>query len=199
MMSVENIKKRVVQLANTIESVDWLDKKKYGNFLAQSYYYVRHSTRILALAASRFSLEENESHQRFLKHMSEENQHEKLLTHDLKNLNFKINDFPEQDAIRSFYQIQFYTLEHISPISVMGFVLALEGLAVQKGEWLYKRIAEFHGEKAGSFLRVHGKEDIKHFEEALHLIMNRSKSDLEAIDNSMATSCYLYERMLLEL
>lgn len=195
----ERIKTRLLKLSQGIESVDWSDKRKYANYLVQSYYYVRYSTRILALAAAHFSLEENEAHQRFLSHTSEENHHEKLLLNDLKNLNFKVEDFPEQSSIRAFYQTQFFCIEHISPITVMGFILALEGLAVQKGGWLYDKISTYHGEKSGSFLRVHTKEDVHHFEEALKLISNRSNKELEAIDTAMETSCYLFERMLREL
>lgn len=198
-MNHESIKNRLLKLSRGIEAVDWSDKRKYANYLAQSYYYVRHSTRILALAASRFSLEESAAHQRFLHHVAEENHHEKLLLNDLKNLNFKIEDFPEQSPIRAFYQIQFYCIEHISPIAVMGFILALEGLAVQKGGWLYDKISTHHGEKTGAFLRVHTKEDVHHFQEALNLILNRPSKELEAIDLAMETSCYLFERMLLEL
>lgn len=193
------IKQNIVKLSNSFETVQWTDKEKYANYLAQSYYYVRHSTRILSLAASRFSLDDSTSHQRFLKHTVEENNHEKLLLMDLKQLGKDISSYPEQSPVRAFYQIQYYMIEHISASSCLGFILALEGLAVQKGGWFYDLISKTFGEKTGSFLRVHAKEDIEHFANAIDLVMKMSEKDKKDILVAMETSCYLFERMILEL
>ena len=193
------IKQNVLRLSNVIETVNWKDKEKYANYLAQSYYYVRHSTRILSLAASRFSLEDSASHQRFLKHTHEENNHEKLLLMDLKQLGKNIDSYPEQNPIRAFYQIQYYMIEHISAATCLGFILALEGLAVQKGGWFYDLISKTYGEKAGSFLRVHAKEDVEHFAQAVELVAKMGEKDQAEILKAMDTSCYLFARMLLDL
>ena len=41
------------ELGRAVEATPWHDKAVYGGFLAQTNYYVSHSTRLLALAASR--------------------------------------------------------------------------------------------------------------------------------------------------
>ena len=193
------IKEKISTLGKIAETVSWQDKKIYGNFIAQSFYYVRNSTRILALAAARFSLKQNEAHQRFLKHISEENHHERLLENDLKALGYSIEQFPEQSAIRAFYQIQYYLIEHRDPMAVMGFILALEGLAVEKGVWLSEKIKEFHGPKCGTFMKVHAAEDVDHLQSALQLLNGLPENTMVEIMEALDTCIYLYGRMMKDL
>lgn len=198
-MNKERIQFHIDRLAKQIENVDWQDKRIYGAYLAQTYHYVQRSTRMLALAAARFPLEQNKVHQRFLKHISEENHHERLAEHDLKALGFQVSDFSESAPLRAFYQVQYYNIEHVSAWSIMGFILALEGLAVTKGQWLYEMIARLHGPKTGAFLKVHAAEDIEHFDQACSLIEGLSENEIAEIERALETSCYLYGAMLREL
>ncbi|HWU44947.1 MAG TPA: hypothetical protein VN132_15950, partial [Bdellovibrio sp.] len=46
----------------------WEDKNFYCAWLAQTTYYVRHSTRLLALGGALAPLQQQELHNRFLKH-----------------------------------------------------------------------------------------------------------------------------------
>jgi thiaminase len=184
------------RLAKTIEATDWDDKKKYGAFLAHTYYYVCHSTRLLALAASRFPLNQDKLHYRFLAHISEETRHEILATKDLENLGFKIGDFPETPATQAFYQCQYFQIEHLSSASFLGYVLMLEGLAVEKGAWLCERVTKKHGTKAAAFLKVHANEDIEHLEKAFDQIKHLGEIEKSHVSNNLILSCHLYNAVL---
>src|SRR4051794_23231768 len=87
-----------------VRDFPWGDRRAYADWLAQTYYYVHHSTRLLACAAARFPTDERGDglHHRFGKHMSEEQKHEKLCVHDLKGLGTSVVDWPERHATRMF-------------------------------------------------------------------------------------------------
>jgi thiaminase len=165
-------------LDRAVETTPWRDKAVYGAFLAQTNYYVSHSTRLLALTASRFKLSEELVHRRFIKHATEEMSHERLALRDLKNLGLSLEQFPEFPSTRAFYQTQYYMIEHVSPWSFWGYILMLEGLALAKGPWLFNEIKQHHDEKSGSFVKVHAAEDVGHMaeaEKAMHSLPERER------------------------
>src|SRR4051812_4908445 len=81
----------------------WLDKNSYAAWLAQTYYYARHTTRIISFAGSLFKFDQQTIHNRFLDHSSEEKNHDRLLEADLKHLGYKVSDFPELSSTASLY------------------------------------------------------------------------------------------------
>lgn len=188
----------ILKLASSIEATAWHEKRVYGAFLAQTYYYVSHSTRILSLAASRFPMENEELHQRFLAHAREESKHEILALKDLKGLGLSLDDFPQFMSTQAFYKCQYYNIEHISPCSLFGWILSLEGLAVEKGLWLYKTVKELYGARACSFIRVHAEEDPNHLQQALGAVKAMSGDEREQIFANLTFSCNLYQLMLKE-
>ena len=141
----------------------------YAGWLAQTYYYVRHSTRLLAAAAARFEHAPlgDALHQRFAKHMSEEKQHEQLCLHDLKVLGWSIADLPEHATTRMFYEPQYYKIEHQHPVAFLGYILPLEAIAISRCGKVQAIVAGAFGEKCTSFLRVHAADDPDHLEKAL--------------------------------
>src|ERR1700759_4809256 len=154
------------ELDKAVRNTPWQDRFVYGAFLAQTYHYVCHSTRLLALAASRFRFADEKTHRRFVKHATEEMSHEVLAVRDLNNLGLSLDQFTEFPSTRAFYQTQYYMIEHVSPWAFWGYILMLEGLALTKGPWLYNEIKQHHGEKAASFVKVHAAEDVGHMAEA---------------------------------
>lgn len=67
------------QLNNTellINSLPWADENFYSNYLAQTYYFVCHSTRLLARSISHFGVDRDMLYKRFVAHLKEENYHE---------------------------------------------------------------------------------------------------------------------------
>ena len=119
----------VAIMSEGIRNYPWENKRAYAEFLAQTYYYICHSTRLLAASAARFSQEDQGMHKRFLLHTDEENSHELLALRDLQKLGFSIKDFPEMAQTRILYEVQYYKVEHCDPAALMGYILALETLA----------------------------------------------------------------------
>jgi thiaminase len=98
----------VADLSAATDQFPWEERAAYADWLAQTYYYVRHTTRLIACAAARFPLDErgNSLHHRFATHMGEEKKHEQLAVHDLRQIGAAIEDLPEHASTRMFYESQ---------------------------------------------------------------------------------------------
>lgn len=129
-MSIQNVyQNHVGQTSTRMLEFPWEKRSAYAAFLAQTYYYTRHSTKLLSLAASRFSFEDYDLHRRFIAHTEEERGHEFMCEKDLSFLAYKATDFPELTITKAFYQRQYFLIEHLDPACFLGYVLALEGLS----------------------------------------------------------------------
>lgn len=187
-------------LQNSYESLPWDNKEFYANYLAQTFYYVRHSTRLLATSAGRLSYEkEQHLHLRFLKHLSEEANHERLAVNDLKFLGHNVADYPELNATRFFYETQYYKIEHKDPLALMGYILYLEVLAQNVCPPLAKKLSEIYGKKAVTFLLVHGEEDPHHVDEANKLLASLAPPALEVITENLLQSSQAFDLMMKEI
>lgn len=190
---------KVDQICTAFEKVQWEDPKIYGAYLKQLNSYVCHSTRLLALAASRFPLSEEKVHKRFLTHTAEEKGHEVLAERDCQKIGFSIHDFPELASTRAFYQVQYYQIEHVSPWAFFGYIIALESLAERKCRWLYEVLEKHHGPGSASFMKVHAEEDPDHIAQAIKMIESRNSSEITAIRDSLEISTYLLVQMVNDL
>lgn len=187
-------------LQNSYESLPWDNKEFYANYLAQTFYYVRHSTRLLATSAGRLTYEgQQDLHLRFLKHLSEEANHERLATNDLKALGYKIEDFKELNTTRFFYEGQYYKIEHKDPLALMGYILYLEVLAQNICPPLAKKLTALYGKKAATFLLVHGEEDPHHVEEAQKLLASLPTPALTIITENLLQSSCAFDLMMKEI
>lgn len=124
-------KKQVNEIQSSIQNFPWENEKSYANFLAQTYYFVSHSTKLLQVSCDHFGERHKEQHERFKEHISEENGHEKIAEVDLKNLGYRVSDFVETSQTRFLYEPQYYKNEHISPLALLGYILFLEGISVE--------------------------------------------------------------------
>jgi hypothetical protein len=127
----QEYKKAMSWLGVNLKALEWSDREFYANYLAQTYYFVSHSTRLLALAAARFSTKQNDLHLRFLEHAKEEKNHDLAVLSDLKHLGFSISQIPESPYTRSLYATQYYSIEHLRPELFFAYILVLEGVAVE--------------------------------------------------------------------
>lgn len=168
----------------------------YAGWLAQTYYFVCHSTRLLALSASRFDITQDELHYRFIDHCKEEKAHEKIAIKDIEALGFKFENFVELPQTQGFYQSQYYWIERVNPASFFGYILALEGGAIMFGKKLAERTAKAHGKKPTQFLAVHANEDIRHLKKAFEQLKNFDEKTQAVIWKNLETSIGLYISML---
>jgi hypothetical protein len=184
------------ELSKECQEFPWENKYAYAFWLAQTYYFVRHTTSFLGLAASRFGFKDRERHYNMLTHIQDELNHDRLAIDDIKGLDFKLEDFPELPETSAFYQSQYYYIEHEHPAALFGYSLCLEGLASKKGTELYEMVKKFHGPKGSNFLKLHAIVDKDHFEHGLEHFKNISDAEAEVITKNLLQSTAVYKMIL---
>lgn len=152
------------------KNLNWSDKNIYAQYLAQTYYYVNHSERLLALCVGLFSNDDRKLQRRFIAHLGEESAHDQLLLNDLKNLGFNIKDLEELPSTKSFWETQYYKVEHCDPAQLLGYIYFLEAFAAEVVPETTKKLEALYGRKCTTFLRLHAEEDPDHVEKALAFI-----------------------------
>lgn len=187
-----------VELGQAVDRFPWSDRGAYADWLAQTYYYVRHSTRLLAAAAARFAQDDRGAalHSRFSAHMAEEKRHELLCTHDLKMLGASLRDLPEHHTTRMFYEPQYYKVEYQSPIALFGYILPLEVIGPLHGSRILGPLMRAYGDKSVSFLKLHAEEDVGHLEKALEMLDRLAGSERELVEQNMQQTTHAYVVML---
>ncbi len=191
--------KAMARAKNEIDDFPWENKQAYALWLNQTYYFVQRSTRIIALAGSRFSLEQNEFHDRFIGHAREEKGHEKLLLNDLKQLDINQKELKVFSSTKAFFQMQIYWIEHVSPMSFFGYILMLEGLAISHAPTVIERLNKSFGPKPLSFLKVHAEEDEDHLEKALGLVNIISKEEESRVIENLEMCADLYFQFMRDI
>ena len=188
----------VDQLNVAIDRFPWEDKRAYADWLAQTYYYVSHTTRLLAASAARFEYTErgNALHHRFATHMAEEKKHELLCIHDMKRVGAAIDDYPEHESTRAFYEPQYFKIEHQAPIALFGYILPLEAIGPATGHSIVARVAKAYGERCDSFLRVHSEEDVSHLDKALEMLRELPEHEQTLVEANMRQTTFGYVAML---
>ncbi len=179
-----------------VDEFPWGEKSSYCQFLAQTYYYVSHSTRMLAVAAGQLNLEDEFLHHRLLDHAREEKSHQLLAKHDLEQLGQVIASFPELPTTNAFYEPQFYKILYKDSTALFGYIIMLEGLAVRKGAAIYRTAAAAFGDKAATFLKVHAEEDVDHLEKAFKYVAKFSDKQIELVGQNLQQSCSSYALFL---
>jgi hypothetical protein len=181
------------------QQLDFQDLETYSNWLAQTYYFVRHSTRLLATSAGHCPFEYQVFHHRFLDHAPEEKSHEQLIENDFKNLGLNIMHFPENPTTKSFYQSQYYSIQNINPLSFLGYVMLLETLPLVIGAQMLEKIELNFGSKSVSFVKLHTKEDIQHIENLMKVIEHLDAKTIECIRLNLEQAGSLYCGVLSEI
>ena len=186
-------------IEHEINNVNWLNRDNYANFLAQSYYFVCHSVPLLCASSARFSENNNTLRNRFISHMSEEQNHQILALRDLKKMGLDISSFKESVATKMLYEPQYYKINYQNPIYLMGYIIFLEAAATKFGRSILNEIDKTDFATANSFLRVHADEDEEHVEKAIMLINSLPKEDQEAIWDVCLQTGMAYKNFLNEL
>lgn len=154
---------------DTLNSFPWESKEHYAYWLAQTYYFTRHSTRLLTLAAANTPVEDEVTHARFLEHIKEETGHENLAIQDLKAMGHDISEFEELMETKIFYNQQYFMTEKYGSVAQLGWIMYLEGIASVFGPAAMQKCSEHHP-STKRFLKVHAEEDQKHIESAFELV-----------------------------
>lgn len=177
-------------------SSPWKEPAFYRQYLAQTYYYTSHSTRLLALAAARTGLDQKNYYSRAIKHISEENGHENLALLDLRNLGGRIENHPELPITKALWQPQYYLTDRVST-SLLGYILSLEWLAVAAFSKILPSVQVAYGDKAANFIRVHSQDDVEHIKECLEQIHELDEQAHQLVKANFDQTCYFFENMIL--
>lgn len=168
------------------------DANVYQDWLAQTYYFVRHSTALLGYSLPHLKNDDLRHH--FEKHLGEETRHDVVAIKDLQKMGRAISDFEESYATQAFYQSQYYRIQFQGGTTLLGYILFLEGIAVYWGKECHAEIKDLH--KGSHFLKVHVEEDPEHVEGALKTIMGLSSEEQESIMKNFHYSMEMYSAIL---
>lgn len=189
--------KRLHTLYDNFYNFRWEDENAYAEYLAQSYFYVQHSTKTLALAAGYMPLSDSKVFRRMVKHIGEEMNHEILCVKDLEALGKSLDSYIESPATQSLYQPQYYKIQHQNPKSYFGYIYVLESICCAVvPKVLNDKLINKYPKQAINFLRVHAEEDPSHLEQAKNVISSFSESDQSAVANNMLHTIRAFEYFL---
>lgn len=194
-MKPESFQLSVATMGSAVNAMDVSNPRIYGNYLAQTFYYVSHSTRMLAFAAGLMKRHEEAHFRRFVKHISEETAHEVLAEKDLQDLGMRPSDFHELPETRALWEPQYYKIQHQSPLALMGYIIALEYFAGVHLPEFYRRTKEIYQGKACRFIKLHAEEDPDHIEKALSLTAQLPKEVQDLILVNIAQTAKTYSLM----
>lgn len=186
-------------IVRDVRQMDWSDERVYADFLSQVFYYVSHTTRILASAGARFPLDRQDLHHACLRHAAEEKSHEQLSFADLKVLGFTPKDFPELPATKALYRSAYYLVERVSPFTLVGYAYFLEYLAVAGGLPLLEIVDPIYTAKATRHVTVHAKEDPAHIEAVERMMEGFSEQELAWVEEGLTTAFTQFRAMLAEV
>jgi pyrroloquinoline quinone (PQQ) biosynthesis protein C len=141
-------------------------RQLYVDFLTEAYHHVKHTFRLLALAASRTSDERYQD--ALVEYMEEERGHEKWILDDIKT----VGGDPEAVQAgapgmpcRIMVGYAYYAIEHVSAYTYLGSVHVLEGMSVLLADKLADAMKKSLGQESDAgftYLRTHGSLDTDH-------------------------------------
>jgi hypothetical protein len=190
-----NYQNQLKQTKEVIDSMPWDNPLFYQLFLAQTYYFVSHSTRLLARSISHFGVDRDNLYRRFVAHLKEENYHERLVVNDLKSSAQHPTDFQELSITRAFWETQFYKIDQTKGISLLGYILYLEAIPVH----CFKGVEGMFPKKSSSFAQVHMDEDPAHLQSAISMINEMNPDEQSEIWSNFHQTSELYQIMLCEI
>lgn len=195
-MNKSSIKNGIRLIEEALVDFPWEETNCYATYLSQSYYFVCHSIPLLCSSAARFPESELASRNRFIKHMSEEHNHQLLALRDLKALGHDISDYSELPATKMLYESMYYKVEHQSPYALLGYILLLEIAASEIGPKIVSILKEYYPENSLSFLKVHAEEDEDHVEKAFKLIDSLPNEIQSLVIDCFEQSAVAYSHLL---
>lgn len=183
------------RLSEYMVSLPWEDQKFYAAFLAQSYFFTRHSTRLLALACAKADFHDDALHQRFAVHIPAQSGQERIVLNDLRKLGYREAN-EESPETRNLYETQYFKIERECPSSLLGYILALEGVANLIGPRILDRLISTYGREASRFIDLHAGESADSINKAFNEIEDLNELQKRLVSMNFNQSCRNYQHML---
>ncbi|MFZ4403012.1 MAG: iron-containing redox enzyme family protein [Pseudobdellovibrionaceae bacterium] len=180
-------------------SCKWENKDFYGSWLAQQYFLVRHTTRLICAYSLRVPLENQEDYKSTMHHLKEEGGHDQWILNDLNNLNLSIGNYKSLPQTSALIQSQYYQINYEPPVSFCGYSQFLEVLAVLVAGSLADRVDRSFGKKASVFLRGHSVVDQEHIVYGFKALSKINSFEKEKVIENLENCSELYNAMLLKI
>jgi hypothetical protein len=193
---IADVEEQLEAIHAELSQYPWTSPVAYGNWLAQTYFYVRRVTHVLAAAAARTSPDEGLLHNHLLSGITGEKDHDALAIGDLEDLGFRIENFREHPLTKAFYQTLFYMIDTAGPVAILGYFFVLEGLAGTRGEPIYQQLLKAYDGRAVSFVKEHVILDQEHYPSSLRLLERLDASQLRIVSDSTQLAGPLYRYMV---
>jgi pyrroloquinoline quinone (PQQ) biosynthesis protein C len=175
-----------------------VSKQLYLNYLTQAYNHVKYTCPLLEMSKNLMSLDKDKVFiDAFEEYIEEEKGHEEWILNDIKNIGGKPDGVRNSDggiAVRALISFMKYSIEKISPYSMLGMIYVLEGTSVNIAQEAAEAIAKKNNlnlNKGFSYLISHGKLDLSHVEFYKKLVNQVEDVNLQKIIIDTAKTVFL--------
>lgn len=191
---VRVLDKEVPKLAKTFLEFPWENEECYSHYLAQSFFYVTHSVKLLKYAAEKTQNQDLKSC--LLHHIEEEVGHELLAKNDLQRLGYNLNDFSEDPLTERIYQRIYEGIDRHGPAPIVGYAMALEGISALSCPGIARKLEARYGKQKSTFISLHAMVDQEHAKEGIEILKHFSDDELKVIEHYMRDSISIYTEFL---
>ena len=189
--SLESLK----SVLDLIDTIDFTVPETYAAWLSQNYFFVRHSFRLLSLAAAHATLSSDRFSWYTLTNVGAVKSREKLILRDLTELGYGIENFIELPSTKAFYRCQYYLIQNVNPLSIMGYTLFADGLIVEASKEFTPGIIRSFP-KAASFVKSFVAGEASRIDKSFKVIESVPKSTYPVILESYHDSAFFYGNIL---
>jgi hypothetical protein len=193
-VALATIDRDIQRIHETIRAYPWSNARAYAQWLAQTYFYTRHASRVSAHAAMRTPVMRPELHDHLVRTINEEKDHPPMVLDDLRDLGFGIDEFHEHPLTSAFYQTLHYQIDLVGPFALIGYFFVIEGSAARDGKELLDKVRESYDGKGLSFLEEHVIADALHYPAAQAFVRSLADEELAIVARcgTQAASTYRY-------
>lgn len=179
-----------------------LTRGEYAAYLRETYHMVRHTSRMLALAAARCEDDRRGLRDWFITQTDEENNHDLFCIKDLRNMGYDAEEVlggqPNHGAWTLVCQ-NYFMATYGNPAGILGVASITEGLGASMAGGMADVLVSDYGYRTETltFMRSHSGFDAKHLEETKFAVneLVKTPEDLEAVIQGRAMTIISYAQM----
>lgn len=180
-----------------------MERAQYISYLRETYHMVRHTPRMLALAAARCEDDRRGLRNWFIEQTEEENNHDLFCIKDIKHLGEDPAVVLASEPMSGAWSLvtqNYFMGTYGNPAGILGVASITEGLGATTAGSMADVLVQHYGYRADTvtFLRSHSGFDAKHFDEtkaAINCLVS-SKEDLDAVVHGRRMTIGAYALML---
>ncbi len=196
MSILKEFQEEIDRLSVVIKEVPFENKDFYCQWMNQHYHLIQHTTRYLALCASKVDVENEKEFNWWTEHLKEEEGHDIIFIEDMQSLGH-VSMAPPLPEVKALLASQYYEIQQNGPDAHLSYALLLEGLSCEVCEPMAIRIENAMDTKATKFLRLHSTIDQDHFPMGIKRIEDEFTEDRKKVVlSTLETTSTLYQHLL---